>query len=246
MTKDAENTAWIFVSHASADLKNVRRVRNYLESKDAAPLLFHLMALTDPEEFWPIIEREIQARNFFLYCESPAAEESHWVRREREAVGAARRGQPKRIGRIRVDGPEIDAPSLDDFLSKTRVFPSFSHKDRAAVAPFLAALKSVGFGVFEHLTSIQPGALFEAGIEQELRSAAEKGWIVAFLSAFSMQSPWVQREIQFAMQLGAKFLPVLLDNITLPPQLATLHAFDAHARPATAPADLANLLLDRP
>src|SRR5262245_21003171 len=45
--------AWIFVSHASADLANVRKVRNYLEEKGAAPLLFHLRALTNPTEFWP-------------------------------------------------------------------------------------------------------------------------------------------------------------------------------------------------
>ncbi len=46
---------------------------DYLESKNAAPLLFHLIALTNPEEFLPLIEREIQARSFFLYCESRAA-----------------------------------------------------------------------------------------------------------------------------------------------------------------------------
>src|SRR5262245_46505221 len=137
MSKDSKHRAWIFVSHASVDLVNVRRVRNYLESKDAAPLLFHLMAMNDPEEFWPIIEREIKARNFFLYCESAAADLSHWVQRERAAVEAARNEHPKRIGRIRVDQQKIDESALDDFLAKTRVFPSYSRRDRATVAPFL-------------------------------------------------------------------------------------------------------------
>ena len=35
------------------------------------------------------LEREIAARNFFLYCESQAAEERTWVQREREAVAKA-------------------------------------------------------------------------------------------------------------------------------------------------------------
>ncbi len=46
---------WIFVSHSSEDMKAVRVVRNYLEEKGASPLLFHLMALTTAEEFWPLI-----------------------------------------------------------------------------------------------------------------------------------------------------------------------------------------------
>jgi hypothetical protein len=112
MQAEPRKNSWIFVCHASADLANVRRVRNYLESKDASPLLFHLKALTDPVEFWPLIEREIQARNFFLYCDSPAAQASHWVKREREAVEAARRERPIRIGKVRVDEPEIDANSM--------------------------------------------------------------------------------------------------------------------------------------
>jgi hypothetical protein len=98
------------------------RCATYLEPKDAAPLLFHLKALTDPAEFWPLIEREIRARNFFLYCESPAAQASDWVKRKREAVEAARRERPIRIGEVRVDRSEIDATQLDDFLSKIRVF----------------------------------------------------------------------------------------------------------------------------
>src|SRR5262245_8191750 len=77
--------AWIFVSHASDDLERAREVRNYLESKGASPLLFHLKALANPEEFWPIIEREIAARNFFLYCQSAIADKRDWVCREREA-----------------------------------------------------------------------------------------------------------------------------------------------------------------
>lgn len=245
MDAKPEERAWIFVSHSSADLKNVRKVRNYLESKDAAPLLFHLMALKDPEEFWPLIEREIQARNFFLYCESSAAEESDWVQKERAAVEASRRDGPKRIGMIRVDGSEIDQKILDEFLSKTRVFPSFSHKDRAAVTPFLKAMSSAGFSVFDELTEIKISDVWYEVIKRALDLAAANGWIVAFLSPFSIQSKYVQQEIQYAMQLGAKFVPVLLEKIVLPPNLMAIEAFDAFSNPVTAPEELAKLLLRR-
>jgi len=202
------------------------------------------MALTDPEEFWPIIEREIQARSFFLYCESPAAEASPWVQREREAVEAARRGHPKRVGRIRVDQPEIDQASLDEFLSKTRVFLSFAQQDRDAVAPFMDVLNTVGFSIaadLSNFTDFTPGDL----VLQELQHAAAEGWVVAFLSDASLQNRWVQREISYAMALGAKFVPVLLDRIELPPLLARLQTIDGFSQPATAPAELAKVLLSR-
>ena len=91
MTKSTNPRAWVFVSHSSKDLARVRQVRNYLERKGASPILFHLRALQDPEDFWPLIKKEIAARNFFLYCESPAAAASEWVQREREVVEAVRR-----------------------------------------------------------------------------------------------------------------------------------------------------------
>jgi hypothetical protein len=245
MDAKQDERAWIFVSHASSDLKNVREVRNYLESKDAAPLLFHLKALTDPDEFWHLIEREIQERNFFLFCESSAAEESVWVQKERAAVEASRKDGPKRIGRIRVDSIEIDQKTLDEFLSKTRVFASFSHRDRTAVTPFLKSLESAGFSVFDALTEIKVGDNWLEKIKSELDLAAANGWVVAFLSWSSIQSQFVQKEIEHAMQLGAKFVPVLLENVVLPPNLMAIQAFDAFSNPVTAPEELAKLLIRR-
>src|SRR5262249_33871246 len=130
---DVEYHAWIFISHASDDLLRVREVRNYLESKGASPLLFHLKALAEPEQFWPIIEREIAARNFFLYCQSAVADQREWVRRERAAVEGAGRKRPIRVDSIRVDGGDLDFTKLDAFLAKTRVFPSYTGEDREGV-----------------------------------------------------------------------------------------------------------------
>ncbi len=247
-TPDADDRTWIFVSHASADIGVVRTVRNHLEDKGASPLLFHLKALTNPEEFWPIIEREIQARNFFLYCESDAAERSEWVQRERQAVEVAQRRKPKRIGRIRVDRPEIDLATLDEFVSKTRVYPSYARADRIAIAPFLSALVTVGFRVFDD-TNLPAGESFPNTIASEIDQAAKDGWVVVFLSAHSIQRPWVQREVQLAANKSAKIVPVMLEKVSLPPQLAfhlgAVQWFDATVDPTTAPTRLANELLGR-
>lgn len=236
--------AWIFVSHASDDLPRVREVRNYLESKGASPLLFHLRALVEPDEFWPLIEREIAARNFFLYCESAVAEERGWVRRERATVEAVARKRPVRIDKVRVDATELDLAKLDAFLAKTRVFPSFSHRDRAVVLPFLYAMERAGFQVFNDL-DIPVAPPWQDVIQRELEAAARDGWVVAFLSQFSMQRPNINFEIGAGLALGAKFIPVAIEKISPPANVAHIQYFDATRDPATAPDRLVDLMLRR-
>jgi hypothetical protein len=248
-TTSNESTPWIFVSHASADLHQVRRVRNYLEDKGASPLLFHLKGLTQAQEFWPLIEREIRARNFFLYCESEAAERSEWVQREREVVEMARRERPIRVSQVRVDTGDLDWPILDSFLSRTRVFVNYADSDSSLVEPFVTALKSAGFVTFDAFVDVPLGARFEQVIMEELRKAAAEGWVVMFLNKRSLESAWVEKEILFALSLGGKFVPVLLESATSlagvkPGYLQGIQWLDT-TRYAVPQAELVRILLTR-
>ncbi len=148
----SQTNSWIFISHASADLPVVRGIRNYLEEQGASPLLFHLLALKDPEEFWPIIQREIEARNFFLYCDSPAAQASSWVRREIRAVERLRAHKPVRIERIDVSSGCADMDALDELVRKTRVYVHHNVPYRGMVEPYVAFLSGAGF----HVQDISP------------------------------------------------------------------------------------------
>ncbi len=207
--------AWVFVSHSSADLINVRKVRNYLEDHGAAPLLFHLLSLKNQEEFWPVIEREIQERNFFLYCESKAAQDSEFVQMERQAVERSRKlagGKSIRIGHVRVDS-EIDTAVLDDFIEKTRVYPSYAGADRERVKPYIVALEAAGFQVFDPLADLTAGSEWGRSTDSELTETAKKGWVVLFLSRASITSTWAIRETEMSLELGAKIVPVFLDSL---------------------------------
>ena len=239
--------AWIFVSHASSDLARVRAVRNYLESKGASPLLFHLLALDTPEKFWPIIESEIKARNFFLYCESAAASASEWVRRERTAVGEVAKSRAVRIGALRVDGPSLDLTALDDFLRATRVFPSYARADAARVKPFLSALEEAGFSVFrdDDLTALED---WHNQLQGAMQEAARDGWVVIFVSPAALASRAVMHELQLAHQHEARTIPVLLEMVDfalVPPYLRDLNFFRAVNDPAQAPMRLVAELLVR-
>src|SRR6202042_502485 len=107
------------------------------------------------------------------------------------------------------------------------------------------ALTLAGFGVFEDIKEIPAAADFARYTEEELRRTAKDGWVVMFISRSSLQSASVQKEIELALALGAKFVPVLLEPVTLPPNLSMVSGFDAYSSASGAPVALVNLLLER-
>jgi hypothetical protein len=79
--------AWVFVSHSHKDLTKVRQIRDALEAEGFKPLLFYLKCLEDDSALLPdLLRREIEARNFFLLCDSAHSRSSDWVQQEKEIV----------------------------------------------------------------------------------------------------------------------------------------------------------------
>src|SRR5438034_10997417 len=78
----APEGAWIFLSHSNHDWRAVREIRNVLEARGHRPLLFFLKCLNDHSELHDLIKREIEARTWFLLCDSENAKKSRWVRDE--------------------------------------------------------------------------------------------------------------------------------------------------------------------
>lgn len=246
MVTEKEKRIWIFVSHSSADLEAVRQIRNYLEEKKASPLLFHLLALKHADEFWPIIEREIMEREFFLLCESAAAEESEWVARERAAVQRASTHRAKRIGSIRVDGDDLDFAQLDRFIGTMRVFPSYAHSNSEQVLPFLEALEARGFEVFYDKGDIRPADSWAEQANKAVSAAAAHGFVLIFLTSDTLRSKWMRYEVAQAMSLNARLVPVIcehgLDLSTIPTSLWSFQHFDATLEAEPAPQRLADFL----
>ena len=93
-------TPYIFLSHSREDLAKVRKVRDYLEKKSFEPILFNLRCLTDSDELGSLVKREIEARPWFLYLDSPRARSSSRVQAE---VAYARDVQKKPVFRVDLD-----------------------------------------------------------------------------------------------------------------------------------------------
>ena len=151
---------------------------------------------------------------------------------------------PKRIGRVRVDKEELDRSALDRFLSVTRIFPSFARRDLATVEPFLSALRSAGFQVFDELP-VPPSTNFTEAIFDGLQEAARDGWVVIFVSRASVKSDWVRMELRAATRLGARLIPVLIEAAELPIELMGIQYLHAIEDPEGAAVRLVHELLRR-
>ena len=70
---------YVFISHSHLDIDKVRILRNRMEEEGFEPLCFYLKCLTEEDEITGLIQREIDAREWFVYVDSKNARNSDWV-----------------------------------------------------------------------------------------------------------------------------------------------------------------------
>lgn len=209
---------WVFVSHSHRDLDEVRRVRNALEAKGYNPLLFFLKCLDDADELDDLIKREIEARTWFLLCDSPNARESKWVQMEVQYIQELR---DKYYETVDLDGDWQEQQEAIDALSKrATVFISSSRQDREVVSRIAARLQELEYRVYgDPLDYVSAGEDWEEAVVSALDEAARQGFVLVVLSRASMQSKYVERELRLAMADGgatsANLVPLLLDDVAL-------------------------------
>lgn len=119
----------VFLSHSSKDIQKVRQIRDILEALDYEPLLFYLKCLDDDNEnLESFIQREIEARNIFIYCKSENSEKSKWVQKELDYIKSF---DSKRLFTIDISLPFRNTlvqllQSITEILRKNRVYISCS------------------------------------------------------------------------------------------------------------------------
>ena len=237
---------WIFVSHSHKDLEKVRRIRNALEARGHNPLLFFLKCLDDQSELPNLIRREIEARSWFILCNSPNAKVSRWVQDEVEIVKSLwRKALTKKDQPIRVV-QEID---LDDDIDtqiervtalsrRATVFISYSRHDHEIAEAIRAALLAQDFAVFYDVDDIAPGTDYITQITRAIHEAVERGFFLLLLSPDALASQFMTYELSYAFESAprqANIVPVFVRDFeatrnALPPSIKLMthvsHFFD--------------------
>lgn len=204
---------WLFISHSHQDVALVRRIRNKFESLGFEPLMFFLKSLDDDDEIDDLICREIDAREWFVYVDSPTARESRWVRTEREHVAGL---SGKKVFTINLE--ESLDEQVERIARQLKVYVSYSHVDRGIVAKIRGALIMRDFLVWTD-EDLDPGEDWRHQIDAHMADSARNGFAIVIISSATVASESVFDEIGRLVELRSKIVPVYVDD---PPLLEGL------------------------
>ena len=90
----------------------------------------------------------------------------------------------------------------------TEVFIAYAHEDRATSEQIRNSLRREGFTVWTNTTDIQAGTEFQQVID---RGIEETDNVVYLLSPASVSSPYCQHELEYALSLNKRIIPVLVE-----------------------------------
>lgn len=100
----------------------------------------------------------------------------------------------------------------------TQVFLAYASKDKAVMEKIRNSLRREGFTVWTNTTDIQTGEAFEKAIGRGIEQADN---IVYLLSPEALNSDYCQQELNYALSLNKRIIPVLVRE-TDPQQLPTV------------------------
>lgn len=210
---------WIFLSHASKDIELVRRVRNEFEKYRQNPLAFHLRCLDEEyprkeEELWDLIYRKIDAREWFVYCKSPEAENSDNVLRERQYI--ERSGKNKIWMLDMTEEWDAIATKIHKICADLEVFISYAHQDHQVAAVLQRVLIDKDYSVWTPDDNMNIGDDCGVQIGNAISRCAEQGFYVLLISENSLKSQFVEKELEYATSQGAWIIPIVIGDIVLP------------------------------
>lgn len=210
---------WIFLSHASKDIDLVRRVRNEFEKYGQNPLAFHLRCLDEEypkkeEELWDLIYREIDAREWFVYCKSPMSENSDNVLRERRYIEQS--GKNKIWMLDMTEEWDAIATKIHKICADLEVFISYVHHDRKVAEALRILLLEKDYSVWTAEDNLKIGDCWEPQISKAISRCAEQGFYLLLISEDSLKSRFVEKELEYATSQGAWIIPVVIGDTVLP------------------------------
>ena len=216
---------YIFLSHSSKNIDIVRRIRNEFESLGQNPIAFHLRCLDEnykgrDEELWNLIYREINAREWFVYCQSPEAKESDNVQKEYAYIQQA--GMDK-IWTIDItEDWESIRNKIQKIVADLEIFISYSREDGAVAKVLKYVLADADYSVWDPEYDIKvSGVQWMNQIGDAIRRCTYKGFYVLIISENSIRNKYVESELKFATSQGAWIILVVIGNTEMPEWMAS-------------------------
>jgi TIR domain-containing protein len=220
MSENADSDgAWIFVSHSNKDLKKVREIRDILEREGHKPLLFYLKCLNQNDARLPkLIKNEIEARTWFVLCDSDNARNSRWVQEEMTIVKATPDKSKFYVTIDLAKDLESQRDKLTSLSKRATVFISSAHSDADIAGQIYNALIAQDYRVFWAEASLKPATNWQAATDAAIKAAIQRGFVLLLLSPGYLASKYFVHERAYAFQvLGSKPLSNIIPIIVRDP-----------------------------
>jgi len=201
---------YIFISHSHKDIEKVRKIRNQLEEDGFEPLCFYLKCLNNAKEIEELIKREIDAREWFLFINSPNSQTSEWVTLEREYITKTNK---KKILTIDLEDEISINTALQKIRNNLRIFISYSTKDRMLAKRIKEGFEEKDYQVFFDVDSLKCGINFVNQMENAIAEASQAGCVVILITENSLHSNWLEQEIALALEKGGNILPIIVGDV---------------------------------
>lgn len=191
---------WIFLSHSSKDIAKVRQIRNEFEHQGHNPLAFHLLCLnTDTEEgrneLDNLIKREIDAREWFVFCDSEYAENSQYVRMEKEYIVSQGK---KKIWHLDMSLPQDELiEKVKEICSRLKIFLSYDCADEPLCSVLINELIKEDYDVWTSRDVELNNMRFNTSYSNfKSEIIANYGFYIAIISENFLESPKCMEELQ--------------------------------------------------
>jgi len=214
--------SWIFLSHSSKDIDKVRIIRNVFEAYGQNPLAFHLRCLnTDTiegrEELDSLIKREIDAREWFVFCESASASKSQYVKMEKDYI--IKQGK-KKVWSIDMSLPINEIKKMIAKICKDiSVFISYPPKYKSCAELLIKELNKR-----DYFVSTSDDRLSDED-NNDIRKTAENGFFVSFYSKDYISDSNCQYELNEAVKNNSRIIILNFDESFAPKNLGDYHYY---------------------
>jgi len=216
---------WIFLSHSSHDIQKVRMIRNEFERLGHNPLAFHLRCLTTEtaegkKELDSLVKREIDAREWFVFCDSPESERSENVAFEHAYIINSGKEMIWSLDMTQ----DIDSILEDvrEICKEIEVYISYAYADRDIAAKLADLLEEGDYAVWTPETQIRLEDDWKVQIGAEIARCSYEGFCVILFTKNSWKSEDLEKENGKVMNYsdGGRIIPVLVGDAEIPERYA--------------------------
>lgn len=186
------------------------------------PLAFHLKCLTtDSEtgrlELDNLIKREIDAREWFVFCENPLVH-SEWVDMEQAHIIDSGKEMVWSIDMALEENQIIE--KVRRICKDIEVYISYSRYDRKIADVLTELLVEKDYSVWITESMIMMGQNFKDEIEYAINRCSYEGFFILLVTENSVNLGWIEHEIGLAILHGSgkRIIPILVGNVKLPVQ----------------------------